>query len=73
VSEPKDFIKRLVYLLVEVPLPEKESVRKPGWQSGQMRWPRESLSRKGRSGSNPDPGVVVNRFPLVSSGKLRAN
>ena len=23
-----------------------------------MRWPRESLSLAGRSGSNPDPGVV---------------
>ena len=23
-----------------------------------MRWPREPLSRKGRSGSNPDPGVL---------------
>ena len=34
-----------------------ESVKVPGWQSGQMRWPRESLSLLGRSGSNPDPGV----------------
>ncbi len=33
---------------------------RPGWQSGQMRWPRESLSRKGRSGSNPDPGAFYN-------------
>ena len=39
-----------------------ESVKVPGWQSGQMRWPRESLSLLGRSGSNPDPGV---RFVLA--------
>jgi hypothetical protein len=59
VAESKDFIKGLVYLLVEIPVKNSKSVRKPGWQSGQMRWPRESLSRKGRSGSNPDPGVAI--------------
>ncbi len=25
-----------------------------------MRWPREPLSRKGLSGSNPDPGAYYN-------------
>ena len=29
-----------------------------------MRWPRESLSRKGRSGSNPDPGAFIKPFSL---------
>ena len=37
-----------------------------------MRWPRESLSLAGRSGSNPDPGVNVKDLTEMCGGMYTA-